>query len=55
MVAALVEGLDEEGVVRQAVACGSANALISGPGIVKPADVKRLIPDVQIKKTIRTK
>jgi tagatose 6-phosphate kinase len=54
MVAGLLDGLDEEGVVRFALACGSANALVSGPGIVRPSDVKRLTHEVQIKKTPRS-
>lgn len=48
MVAALLEGAPPEEVVRRAVACGSANALVSGPGLVRVADVKRLAAQVRI-------
>ncbi len=45
----IMDGMEEELVVRLGVACGTANALISGPGIVKPSDVKKLQDEVQIK------
>jgi tagatose 6-phosphate kinase len=49
IVIGLLDGLDEEGIIKMGIACGTANALISGPGIVKPADIKRLQGEVQIK------
>jgi tagatose 6-phosphate kinase len=42
------KSIDE--VIRFSMACGAANALISGPGVVRPQDVKRLCDDVKIKR-----
>jgi tagatose 6-phosphate kinase len=50
MIAAMLQGMDNESIIRFAVSCGTANALISGPGIVRPADVKRLLTEVKIKR-----
>jgi tagatose 6-phosphate kinase len=42
------KSIDE--AIRFSMACGAANALISGPGVVRPQDVKRLCEQVKIKR-----
>jgi tagatose 6-phosphate kinase len=49
MVSAMLDGAPPETVIRRAVACGTANALVTGPGILRPDDVKRLEKEVRLK------
>jgi tagatose 6-phosphate kinase len=46
----MLENKSTEDVIRYSMACGTANALISGPGVVRPQDVKRLCDEVKIKR-----
>jgi tagatose 6-phosphate kinase len=46
--AGLLQGLSAEEVLRLAIACGTANALTSAPGEVRPEDRDRIRPQVQV-------
>ncbi len=45
---AFLEGWPDRKAIAWAVACGTANVLVSGPGLVRPRDVKRLSGHVTI-------
>lgn len=46
----LLTGLDAEGILRLAVACGTANALTRGVADVRPDDVQRISAAVQVRR-----
>jgi len=54
IVIGLIDNKSEEETIKLGVACGTANAIISGPGIVKPSDVKNLQDEVLVKSRKRT-
>jgi tagatose 6-phosphate kinase len=45
-----IERRSVEDVIRYSMACGTANALISGPGVVRQQDIKRLSDEVKIRR-----